>query len=93
VIAVVVRVEYRIASLAQLCNDPGIVEPVFRRAVAFGKVMSEIDQNFRPGGPDFGDAPANLVDAAVDGDSHNSFTVICGLYFCVLTIICLLQFS
>ena len=52
-IAVVVRVEYRIASLAQLCNDPGIVEPVFRRAVAFGKVMSEIDQNFRPGSPPF----------------------------------------
>ena len=72
-IAVVVRVEYRIASLAQLCNDPGIVEPVFRRAVAFGKVMSEIDQNFRPGSPDFGDAPADLVNAAVDGYLHKRF--------------------
>ena len=69
----VVRVEYRIASLAQSCNGPGIVEPVFRRAVAFGKVMSEIDQDFRPGGSDFGDASADLVDAAMDGYLHKRF--------------------
>ena len=35
--------------------------------------MSEIDQDFRPGGSDFGDASADLVDAAMDGYLHKRF--------------------
>jgi hypothetical protein len=32
--------------------------------------MSQVYQDFRCGGGDFGNAAANLIDAAMDGDGH-----------------------